>query len=117
MIQTRYNLSKRAPEVHRKGNKVERSGYVSAQKRIENLIMAGVRLKAYRQEQYDFEHNKIEENAYDPTRRKGYDMAEAFQDGLRVESRLKQQEALHKELLEKATLDALKIKEAEKASE
>jgi len=114
MIQTRYNLSKRKPEIHAKRNKVERSGYVSAQKRIENLIQAGVRLKSYRQEQYDFDHNNIDEDAYDRTRRKGYDMGEAFQDGLKVEARLKQQEALHKELLEKATLDALKIKEAEK---
>lgn len=117
MLQTRYSLTKRIPELLKSGNKVERSGYVSAQRRIENLIQAGVRLKAYRQEQYDFEHGKIEETAFDPTRRKGYDMAEAFQDGLLVEARLNAQEARNKELHKKAAEDALKQKEPDKVSE
>lgn len=117
MLQTRYNLSERKPEILAKGNKVERSGYIPAKKRIENLIQAGVRLKSFRQEQYDFEHNNIDENAFDPTRRKGYDLADAFQDGLNLEARQKQQEQRNKELLEKATSDALKMQESQKGLE
>lgn len=62
---------------------VDTSGYVSAERRITALIMAGQRLVSSRREAYDFSSDQdIDENFIDPTRRKNYDMADATQDGL-----------------------------------
>lgn len=116
MLQTRYSLSERKPEVHKKGNRVERTGYISAQKRIENLLQAGVNLRNYRQNQYDFDHNKIDFDAYDKTRKKGYDMAEAFQDGLSVSERLKaSQTAQEARIEEQKQKEGHNVLEPEKA--
>lgn len=77
---TTYNRQyKSPPEKNAGGSLIEKAGYVSAQKRIENLMLAGQRLSDYRKEQFDFEDGKIDEDAYDPTRRKDFDMADAFQ--------------------------------------
>lgn len=70
---------------------VERAGYISAQVRIENLMLAGQRLVQARKEMYDFPDGKIDFDFNDPTRRKNYDLADGFQDGLKVEARLKAQ--------------------------
>lgn len=69
----------------------ETAGYVSNQKKIESMILAGQRLDESRN--YDFmENDEIDEQFYDPTRNKYYDAADAFQDGLKVEYRLKKQQ-------------------------
>ena len=70
---------------------VERAGYISAQVRIENLMLAGQRLVQARKEMYDFPDGKIDFDFNDPTRRKNYDLADGFQDGLKIEARLKAQ--------------------------
>lgn len=80
---------KSKPETNNGKRLVEKQGYISAQKRIENLMLAGQRLNIARKEQFDFPDGNIDENVYDPTRRKDYDLAEAFQDSQRINSRLK----------------------------
>lgn len=91
LFKTRYT-SKDFKKVYEKIDptvKVERAGYVSAQTRIENLLMAGQRLQQFRSENYDFTGRPIDEDYEDPTRRPGYDMADAFQDAINIKSRLK----------------------------
>lgn len=57
---------------------VERSGYIPARKRIENLMLAGQRLIESRHAMYDFNAGEpIDENFYDPTREKDFDLADA----------------------------------------
>lgn len=85
-----YNIQSKTPPEQNSGElKVERSGYISAETRITNLMLAGQRLVQSRKEAYDFPDGKIDTDFYDPTRKKGYDLAEAFQDNLSVQDRLK----------------------------
>jgi len=68
-------------------SKVETAGYSSAERQITDMIRAGIRLGEYRREMYDFEDGeKIDDEYFDPTRRRNYDMADASND-LRVVSR------------------------------
>lgn len=79
------------PEQNTGERLIEKAGYIPAQQRIENLILAGQRLSDFRKEQFDFHEQKdIDENFYDSTRNKNYDLADAFQDSLRVEENIKQ---------------------------
>lgn len=78
-----------APENNSGKRLVEKQGYISAQQRIENLMLAGRRLDFARKEQYDFPDGNIDENAFDPTRRRDYDLADATQDSFRLETALK----------------------------
>jgi len=58
----------------------EQSGYIPAQKRIENLLNAGQRLKDFRDQQFDFvDENSIDDQFFDPTRTKNFDLADATQ--------------------------------------
>ncbi|WNK14082.1 MAG: hypothetical protein [Microvirus sp.] len=68
-----------APEVNSGELITETAGYVPAQIRIEDMIMAGQRLELGRAAQFDFNGVKPEEDFYDPTRNRGFDMADAFQ--------------------------------------
>lgn len=69
---------------------VEPEGYVPAEKQIENMLLAGERLIAGRRESYDF---GPDENVPDDidirARRPNYDLADATQDMLEIEGRLK----------------------------
>lgn len=57
---------------------VEKAGYIPPKIRIEQFIEAGKRLIAFRKEQFDFAPGeKIDESFSDPTRRPGFDMADA----------------------------------------
>lgn len=90
-IYTHYKRPPRAYQPH--GGKVllERQGYVSAKDRIEAIMEAGKRLIMTRGEQFDFkEGEEIDEDYYDPTRSKGYDMVDAFRDGIALEERFKE---------------------------
>ena len=51
---THYKPNKCTPESNSGEIKVETAGYIPAQKRIENLINAGQRLKEFRESQFDF---------------------------------------------------------------
>lgn len=102
---TPYKREKTPPENNSGEIKVERSGYVSAETRINNLMLAGQRLIQSRKESYDFPDGNINFNFNDPTRRKGYDLADAFQDNLEATQRLKSSQTAQKlpEQLSKGT--------------
>lgn len=71
-------------------NIVERQGYIPAKVRIEAIMQAGERLREFRREQFDFEEGDIDEEFNDPTRVKGFDMADATQMQLQLEQRKKE---------------------------
>lgn len=74
-------------------NLVETAGYISPEQQIRNLIDAGERLNAFRDEMYDYNNDYIitGDEEVDPTRSGNYDLADAFQDSLKVNQRLKKQ--------------------------
>lgn len=87
-FETHYSRTPAPPEINTGEKLVETAGYMTAQQRIEAIMNAGKRLESWRKEQFDFD-DKIDENFYDPTRSKNYDLADAFQDGLSVHAKLK----------------------------
>ena len=68
---------------------VEKSGYIPAKKRIENMMLAGQRLIASRNALYDDPTGEDDDIPLDKTRNPGYDMADASQDMMSVNERLK----------------------------
>lgn len=70
---------------------IEKAGYISAEKRITNLMLAGQRLVESRKAQYDFPDGNVDEDFSDPTRRKGYDLADSTQDRLSLSVKIKEQ--------------------------
>lgn len=103
---TQYERVRQKPEVNDGKTSVDRAGYISAQKRIENIMYAGQRLVHARREMFDFEGDKFDPSFSDPTRNKNYDMADAFQDSL-----------INQERLAKAKRDLLVQREASNASQ
>ena len=92
---TKYSLQKTPPEVNKGPSHVEKAGYIPAQARIENMMLAGQRLVAHRAEMYDFKELKdIDENFIDPTRSKNFDMADATQIALNIEQKQRELDAL-----------------------
>lgn len=88
-FKTHYTSEPYPGEVNSGEILVETAGYVSAEKRISNLMLAGQRLADYRKGLYDFDHNQeLDESFSDPTRSKNYDLADAFQDELSLHERL-----------------------------
>lgn len=80
MFQSISNKTPATPEKLSQISKTQKVGYKSAQQRIEDIMKAGYRLHEYRQAQYDFpDENSIDETAFDETRRKGFDLADATQ--------------------------------------
>jgi len=87
----------------------ESAGYLPSKVQIENLIQAGRRLMQWRKEQYDFpEDSDVDESFEDPTRRSGYDLADASRDGAAVAARLRAQAAASR-TPSKDTEEALKV--------
>lgn len=88
MLQTRYNRDKAPRDYESGGGKpiVETAGYVPADVRIKELLLAGERLAEYRAERYDWPNGSIvdDDHIVDPTRRPGYDMADAAQAALHI---------------------------------
>ena len=68
-------------------------GYMPSQAYIEMFLRAGKMLEEYRQEQFDYYLETGEYDfdgmEFDPTRRPGYDMADAHQDMMLAEASLK----------------------------
>lgn len=94
IFQTPYTKQASVPEVGSPEILVERSGYISPQKQIENMILAGHRLRDYRASQFDFpDENSIDLRISDPTRSANFDMADATQIQLSAEERIRQLEA------------------------
>ena len=95
-FQTKYTHEKSPGEVNLGKNLVEKAGYIPAQARIENMILAGQRLVEHRKEMYDFSDGQdIDETFSDPTRSKNYDMSDAF-----IMSEVIKNNARQRELLE-----------------
>ena len=92
---TKYSLQKTPPEVNKGPSHVEKAGYIPAQARIENMMLAGQRLVAHRAEMYDFKELKdIDESFTDPTRSKNYDMSDAFIMSEAIKYNVQQKELL-----------------------
>lgn len=97
-FKTNYNNDEFKKKYDKVGGEklVESAGYVSAKQRIENMILAGQRLTAFREEMYDINGETFKDPNFDPdsvstdpTRRAGYDLSDAFQQNLQVVDRLK----------------------------
>jgi hypothetical protein len=74
---TKYVRSKDTPEVNSGEKLVETAGYLPAEKRITNIMLAGQRLSDYRKATFDFPDGNIDEDFYDPTRDKNFDIVDA----------------------------------------
>lgn len=73
-------------------SETEQAGYISPQKQIENMILAGRRLDDYRKGQYDFDsEEEIDEELYDPTRSGNFDLADATQAQIIANNALSEQ--------------------------
>lgn len=95
LFQTKYTHEKSPGEVNLGKNLVEKAGYIPAQARIENMILAGQRLIEHRKELYDFSDGKdIDDTFSDPTRSKNYDMSDAFIMSEVIKNNIKQKELL-----------------------
>ena len=96
LFQTRYNHIKSPGEANYGKRLVEKSGYIPAKDRIENMILAGQRLIEHRMSMYDFNSDKeLDEDFYDPTRSKNFDMADATMLQYNLENNIKQRELLN----------------------
>nr|QJB21667.1 MAG: hypothetical protein [Microvirus sp.] len=65
---------KKTPEINSGEIRVEKAGYIPAEKQIAQLMQAGVRLGQYRKEMYDTE---TDDGEIDPTRGPDFDLADA----------------------------------------
>lgn len=74
--QFKTDFKRTPPEKNSGKSIVESAGYIPAQKRIENMILAGQRLVDSRKEQYDFD-GEVDEDYTDPSRSPNFDMADA----------------------------------------
>lgn len=87
---TKFVRSKAAPEKNDGKSIVEKAGYVPAKKRIEDMIAAGQRLVDHRKAMYDYPDGIIPDDVQpDPTRAKNYDLADATQDRLAADNRIR----------------------------
>ena len=68
---------------------VETAGYIPAKLRIEQIIDAGKRLVEYRKEQFDYNEGEEDMSPDIRTRSKSYDLADASQDLMIINSRKK----------------------------
>lgn len=83
---------KRQYEILDSKSVTEQAGYIPPQIQIENMILAGQRLDAARRDMYDFSsEDEIDEDAYDPTRRGNFDLADATQMAMEAEANLRDQ--------------------------
>ena len=87
-------------------SETEQAGYIPPQIQIENMILAGERLNQSRKELYDFTSpDEIDEDAFDPTRRGNFDLADASQMAMQTEMSLRDQ-ALEADKARKASQTA-----------
>lgn len=90
-----FNKSGEGDTVH-----VDRSGYISAKQKIEDLMLAGQKLGELRKARFDFEAGQpLDFDFVDPTRRLEYDLADATMDMLGNEYK-RQQIELQKQQME-----------------
>lgn len=87
-----------------KPSKVNRTGVIPLRMQIQNFILAGARLRRVREETFDFpEGTEADIDYIDPTRLKGFDLADAGAIKLAAQQRLAAQSKAN---LRKAQADA-----------
>jgi len=87
-FKTQYNATPAKPEPPTGIGKVEKAGYMPAKKIIEQMVMAGMRLKAYREDSYDLgPEDEDDGESIDPTRSPGFDLADASQIAMELNRR------------------------------
>jgi len=92
MFYTAYKRPEKVFEYNSGEKIVERAGYIPAVKQIENLILAGERLRLARLEEFDSYLYEDEDIPLDPTRRADFDLADASM--MAQELRAKKAEAM-----------------------
>lgn len=98
---TKYDRPPKLYDPHSDEVLVETAGYIPAKNRIENLILAGMRLKASRAEQYDIQPGVDQDDCdIDPTRRADQFEVHAMRKAL--EGRFKSQLDAKKEVSTKS---------------
>lgn len=112
-FQTQYKYSPPVGEKNEGPDLVEKTGYVPSNVLIENMIYAGQRLDNVRSEYYDFpDADSVDEEFIDPTRKAGFDLADATQMNRSVQGRIAEQRKIYEAeqvrlKLEKEAKDAL----------
>jgi len=95
-FKTQYNAVAAAPQSFAGAvSRTEKAGYLPAKKIIEQMVMAGLRLKAFREDHYDLgEQDEDDGESIDPTRSPGFDMADASQIALDLNRKLRKSEGI-----------------------
>ena len=90
----RYNYRYQNPPESNSGIDItERAGYIPAKMRIEQMILAGQRLRSFRAEQFDFPDGKIDESFFDPTRSVNFDLADGTMLEVELQARIEAKKA------------------------
>lgn len=87
---SKVNITKKPPKQFDKKSKTEKAGYIPPKVQIENMILAGERLDAYRKEMYQAETDDSEEPEIDPTRNPNFDLADASRISRSLEQKAEQ---------------------------
>lgn len=102
-FRTQYNRTPSKGEAGGGPCHTERAGYIPNKIRINNMMLAGQRLVDYRKEKYDWpDGTEIDEDFYDPTRARGFDLAEATQISIETEERIQSAQRATKKAREEA---------------
>jgi len=93
-FKTQYNAVPDTPQSFEGAvSKTEKAGYLPAKKIIEQMIMAGMRLKSFREDNYDLGPEDEDDGEYiDVTRTPGFDLADASQISMDLNRRNKEAE-------------------------
>lgn len=86
-----FERVRQGPEPGGGKSKTEKKGYIPANVRIEDMILAGKRLVEARAERFDYPAGPDdgEEEEIDPTRVRNYDLADAAQSALEIKQRMR----------------------------
>ena len=101
---TKYKRPEKFFEINSGEVIVESAGVVPTRKRVEGMILAGMRLDAMRGELYDAVDERVVDSDIDvdPTRSPGYDIFDAVQDAKAVGAKLRMQEKANRKAKEEA---------------
>lgn len=111
MFNTNYKKNKvYQGEKNFEKTKTVQSGWMPIALQVKRMEAAGMRLQAYKEAVYDFKFKvPVPDDANDPTRRKGYDMLDAWEDRQGALKRLKENARLSAEDAANIVGDTLKV--------
>lgn len=119
MFRTHYNSKdfEKKHEVPWGPTLVEQTKCISLKEKIENMMIAGQKLAASRKLDYDFPDGNIDEDYEDPTRQRGFDLADYSRIQMDLREKLIQvkKDKAAKKAAEKASQNV--VDDAVKASE